>query len=481
MAAELVIAIDVGSSAVRAAIVDPTGRVLASKRQSRPDSLSGVTFDASLLWEQVRDAVTALPADLRRSAAGLAIAAHIGTVFTDVDFEPVAEGLGWADSSGVDLLASRLGESTGTALAAIGRAALTGGPAAAALALRERDAHGFAGVRRILSPKDYLVGRLTGVAAADHTGAAYSGLSDVRQRDWSGWLLELLDIDRALLPNQVASTAIVGGLTTAIAEFLGLPAGLPVVAGGPDGSMGAAYVLAGRRDAIADVAGTTDVLVRPIAAPDAAPAEAMLNPYILGDWAAGGATGMTGGALNRWAVLLGEADAAAALDRFGDGVASMAPGADGLIVRPTLSGSRFPRWNPAEVGLVDGQLDSHGPAHFLRAVVEGASYVVREGIDLLAPDTGVEVVLAGGAARSPLLAQLRADVLGRAVHVCAEPDVSLMGAALLALLGSGIHSSAEEAAAAMDARWTVLEPDRRAASRYEDLYGRWRAATTPAT
>ncbi len=481
MAGGLVVAVDVGSSAVRAAVVDPAGRVLASKRQSRPDSLSGVTFDASLLWEQVRDAVTALPADLRRSAAGLAIAAHIGTVFTDADFEPVAQGFGWADSSGVDLLASRLGESTTSALATIGRAALTGGPAGAALALRDRDARGFDSVRRILSPKDYLVGRLTGVAATDHTGAAYSGLSDVRQRDWSAWLLESLGIDRALLPEQLGSTAVVGTVTARSAQLLGLPAGLPVVAGGPDGSMGAAYVLAGRGDAIADVAGTTDVLVRPIASPDAAPPEAMLNPYILGGWAAGGATGMTGGALNRWAVLLGEPDAATALVRFGGGVASMPPGAEGLIIRPTLSGSRFPRWNPSEVGLVDGQLDSHGPAHFLRAVIEGASYVVREGIDLLAPDADVEVVLAGGAARSPLLAQLRADVLGRVVHVCAEPDVSLMGAALLALLGSGIHSSAEEAAAAMDEKWTVLEPDPLAANRYEELYASWRTATTPAS
>ena len=478
--AELVLAIDVGSSAVRAALVDPTGRVLASQRQSRPDSLSGITFDAALLWDQVKDAVTALPVDLRRSAVGLAIAGHIGTVFTDEDFEPVAHGLGWADTSGVDLLAQGLGASTSAALSTIGRAALTGGPAAAALALRQRGMGGFAQVRRILSPKDYLIGRLTGVAITDHTSAAYFGLSDVRERAWSAWLLDALDIDAALLPQQVTSTAIVGTLSSAVAASLGLPEALTVIAGGPDGSMGAAYVLAGRGNAIADVAGTTDVLVRPVASPDGAPAEAMLNPYILGGWAAGGATGMTGGALNRWAVLLGETDAASALARFGDDLATLGPGADGLIVRPTLSGSRFPRWNPTEVGLVAGQLDSHGPAHFLRAVVEGASYVVREGVDLLAPDSGVEVVLAGGAARSPLLAQLRADVLGRAVRVCAEPDVSLMGAALIAMVGSGIHSTAEEAANAMDEGWTVLEPDAAAAARYDDLFGQWRLATTPA-
>jgi sugar (pentulose or hexulose) kinase len=478
VATSLVLAIDVGSTAVRAAVVGPGGEVRASTRQARPDSLSGVTFDAALLWNQVVDAVAGLPAGLRGAVAGLAIAGHIGTVFTDSGFDPVGPGLGWADSSGVDLLAERLGPDLDPTLTTIGRATVTGGPAAATLGFRASDPQGFARVRRILTPKDYLVGRLTGESTTDHTGAAYSGLSDVRAREWSGRILDLLGIDEALLPRQVASTAIVGAVSSGVSGRLGLPAGLPVIAGGPDGSMGAAYVLAGSGDAIADVAGTTDVLVRPVPGPESSPPKAMLNPYIFGGWSAGGATGMTGGALNRWAMLLGEADAASALARFGDEVEGLSPGADGLVARPTLSGSRFPRWVPGEVGLISGQVDSHGPAHFVRAVIEGASYVVREGVDLLAPGHEAEVVLAGGAARSPLLAQLRADVLGRQVRVCAEPDVSLMGAAMIAMLGCGIHSSPAAAAEAMEQDWTLREPDPASAARYEELFGRWREITT---
>jgi xylulokinase len=203
----------------------------------------------------------------------------------------------------------------------------------------------------------------------------------------------------------------------------------------------------------------------------------MLNPYPFGGWAAGGATGMTGGALNRWATLLGASDAGSALARYGAAVAALGPGSDGLQIRPTLSGSRFPRWDPSEVGLVVGQLDSHGPAHFVRAAAEGASYVVREGIDLLAAGDRVDVVLAGGAARSPQLAQLRADVLGREVRVSSEPDVSLMGAALIAMLGIGIHSSASAAAEAIDEQWTVIAPDPEAAGLYNELYERWSATT----
>jgi sugar (pentulose or hexulose) kinase len=463
---------------VRAAVVTPSGTVLASSRRERPDSLSGVTFDAALLWQQVQDALAALPAPARASAAALSIAGHIGTVFADAEFQPLGAGLGWADATGVELLAEQLGPELQPALATIGRATLTGGPAAAALAFRARDPEGFAGVRWILTPKDYLVARLTGAAVMDRTGAAYSGLSDVRARDWAPAILTALDLEPALLPPQVASTGIVAGVSPEVSVRLGLPGDLPVVAGGPDGSMGAAYVLAGRRDAVADVAGTTDVLVRPLPDPAAVSAQAMLNPSIFDGWAAGGATGMTGGALTRWATLLREADAASALERFGDELRLLPPGSEGLVARPTLSGSRFPRWRPGEVGLVSGQRDTHGPAHFLRAVAEGAAYVVREGVDLLADDQGVEVVLAGGAARSPLLSQLRADVLGRRVHVCGEPDVSLMGAAMVALIGCGIHATPADAAAAMDQEWTVCDPDPQTASRYDDLFADWRDITS---
>jgi sugar (pentulose or hexulose) kinase len=468
-----VLAIDVGSTAVRSAVISPSGTVLASSRRERPDSLSGLTFDAALLWQQVQDAVAALPGPVRASAAALSIAGHIGTVFADAEFRPLGTGLGWADTTGVDLLAEQLGGERDAALTTMGRATLTGGPAAAALAFRARDPEGFSGVRWILTPTDYLVARLTGTAVIDRTGAAYSGLSDVRKREWAPAILAALDLDPALLPPQVGSTDVVGGVSSRVSAGLGVPSGLPVVAGGPDGSMGAAYVLAGRGDAVADVAGTTDVLVRPLADPSAAPALAMLNPSIFDGWAAGGATGMTGGALNRWATLLGEADAASALARFGDEVRMLPPGSEGLVASPTLSGSRFPRWRAGEVGLVSGQRDAHGPAHFLRAVAEGAAYVVREGVDLL-DDDGAEVVLAGGAARSPLLSQLRADVLGRRVHVCAEPDVSLMGAAMIALIGCGIHATPADAAAAMEQDWTFCEPDERTAARYDELFAEWR-------
>jgi sugar (pentulose or hexulose) kinase len=83
------------------------------------------------------------------------------------------------------------------------------------------------------------------------------------------------------------------------------------------------------------------------------------------------------------------------------------------------------------------------------------------------------VVLAGGVARSARLAQLRADVLGRAVRVWSSPDVSLMGAVLLAAAGAG-SSDLKQLSATMLGGSCQFEPDQRARVRYDELFGEWR-------
>lgn len=474
-----VLAVDVGSSAVRAAVIDADGVRLGECRVARADSMSGTEFHADTLWNQVAAVIVALPAGLRGRVTGIGIAGHIGTVFTDAALCPVGPAYGWADVTGLDEFAQRLGRSVGEALAEMGRPSLTGGGVAAALALRTDVPADFRRIKHILHPKDYLVARLTGEVITDFTSAAYTGGSSTRGRHWSPRILSAVDLDPSLFPEQHASTAVVGTVLPAVAAELGLPADTSVVAGGPDGTVGATYIIGKRRDVIADVAGTTDVLVRVVEHPDLGPAGSIVNPYTLGNWwSAGGATGMTGGALNKWSRLLGLGSPAEALKDLWPRMAAIGPGSEGLSIQPSLSGSRFPRWDAKERGHVRGQSDAHGAEHFIRAVVEGAAYICREGIDILAGTAGASmaVVLAGGAARSPELAQLRADILNREILVYEEADVSLMGAGLLAAVGTGLHETvAEMSTFGQQAR--SVEPDRVNSERYDDLYREWLAGS----
>lgn len=486
-----VIGVDVGTSAVRAALMHVEDGVIATTRVARGGSVGGELFDPLALLADVREAISrlrgehAVRATLRRAEAGagsdgvlapaaIAISSHIGAVAVDDTLEPVLPGGGWADPRGIELLRGLPQGLRDEVLVAAGRPVATGGAFALALAI---EASGRGGrVAALLSPKDFLVARLTGVIATDVVDAAYTGVSDVRSRRWQSEVLLAAGVPIGWFPTQIAADAVVGGLSADAAAGCGLAAGTPVIAGGPDGSVGIGLLLGSSGHGIADVAGTTDVIGRLIDRADAAPAGAMMNPALVsGHWVVGGPTGLSGGAVARWRALVGAVDDAR--------LAAIGPGADGLRIVPTMSGERFPRWRSSGKGSLHGMTAEHGAAHVLRAAQEGATFTVREGVDLLDGAEGshdggpagarLPVLFAGGAARSAHLAQLRADALGRVIRVAEEPDVTLLGAAALALVGSGLARDLDDVRDRLGLRFRDVHPDARAANRYEEVYLEW--------
>ncbi|MFF5986571.1 xylulokinase [Prauserella flavalba] len=459
-----VAAVDVGTSAVRAALVHADGHVVGASQIRRVSGLGGETFDPEALHKDVVAALAGLAGGPLPSA--LAIAAHIGTVAVDSALRPVEPGGGWADPRGTDRLAALDEDTTRDLLRASGRPSPTGGALAYLLGLDPRLAERVAAV---LSPKDYLVARLTGRVVTDTVDAAYTLASDVAGRAWNTAALTRLGLDPALFPPQAEPASVVGELTREAAGDTGLPAGLPVVAGGPDGSVGIGLLLGTSEELIADVAGTTDVVGRLLPSGTAAPHGAVLNPSVLpGRFVAGGATGLTGGAVARWRALAGSVE--------DEHLAAVPPGADGLVVLPAMTGARFPRWRPGSRGALLGQRPEHDAAHLLRAAQEAATYTVREGLDLLDPSGLLPVAFAGGSARSEHVARLRADVLGRRLLVSKEPDVTLLGAASLAFLGSGEVTDPDVLRARLVGALREVTPDPARADRYAALYAQWRRA-----
>ncbi|MFD5896858.1 FGGY-family carbohydrate kinase [Streptomyces sp. NPDC060366] len=456
-----VIAVDVGTSAVRAVAIDVGGQVVAQRRIARTSGLGGDTFDADELERDVRAALAGVSGG--PAPAALAIAAHIGTVAVDSALRPLGRGGGWADTRGVERLAA-LGDATVRRLLhAAGRPALTGGALAHLLGMEPELA---SRVHAVLSPKDFLVARLTGRLTSDTISAAYTLASDVRHRAWNTGLLAEAGLDPALLPPQSEPTSVVGALTGEAGAATGLPAGLPVIAGGPDGSVGIGLLLGGAGDVIADVAGTTDVIGRLLPGPDDVPEGAVLNPSVLpGRFVAGGATGLTGGAVARWRSLVGTVP--------DEELAAVPPGANGLTVLPGMTGARFPTWRSGTRGAVLGQRPDHDAACLLRAAQEAAAFTVREGMDHLDPTGGLPVALAGGSSRSAHVARLRADILARPLLISPEPDVTLLGAAALAFIGSGLDTDLDAIRARLIGTPRRVDPDAARAARYERLHSRW--------
>ena len=347
------------------------------------------------------------------------------------------------------------------------------GHMAAKIAWLQRHAMGLAGAR-FHQPVSYLVERLTGRAVLDHGLASTTMLYGLGPRDYDPELLACFAIERASLPDIDEAGARAGTLSTSGAALIGLPAGIPVAVGTGDDfatPLGAGIVQPGD---VAVVLGTAEVV-------GALCERAVIDPgglvethgYATAGYFVENPGWLSGGAVAWLRGVLGAAGDAE-LDGWAE---SVSPGADGVSFLPALSGAMAPEWHAGARGCFYGLTAAHGRGHLARALLEGCAFAMRDVIDRLG-ELGVSTatpVLIGGGSRSRLWAQIRADLLGRAIAVSQVGDACPVGAALLAASAAGLLPDLAAAArSAAGARRTV-EPDPRNRAAYDDAHARYRA------
>ena len=331
-------------------------------------------------------------------------------------------------------------------------------------------------------PVSLVVEAMCGARVMSHSLASTTMLYDLHKRDWSDTLADVFGTRRSELPALAAETAVAGGLNAAGAALTGLPAGIPVAVGTGDdfsnliGCGVTAPGMAAVSLGTAEVVGTLHDKV-------------VIDPQMLvethrfpgGAVHLGNPGWLSGGAV-RWAAgVLGVADDGA----FMALAAEAAPGCEGLVFIPALTGAMAPKWVAEARGSFVGLTTSHGRAEMARAVLEGCAFAMRDVLDRLgALGARVERVrLAGGGARSPLWAQMRADVMQLPVETLTESDASATGAAVLGAVAAGLYPDIGAAVAALQLRPEAITPDAAKASVHDDAYRRYRevfAALEPA-
>lgn len=479
---EALLAFDVGSTSTRVAAIGLDGSFLRTAARPTPIERprSGwEQLDPGRVWDLLVELCAELElGEVRIRAVG--VSALLSTAFFDAGGVSLAPALLWSDARGREAVEGAGGLLAATTLR-IARRPLTGellGPRLGWLAEHEPAAARC--LARVGSLKDALIARLTGALSTDATHASYTGLFDVAAGQWSEKLIEAWGVDPAVLPEVRPATASAGGLADGAAQILGLPEGIAVAVGGPDGTVGALGAGAAQPAVAVDTAGTTDVIVRLVDDPLADPGGAtVLNAFALdGLWGIGGPTGVTGGAVDWISRLLGYASVAAAFTALGDEVEAIGPGAGGVCFRTELSGERFPGWSTVAAGAIVSLRPEHGPAHLLRAAREGAAFAVAEGLEVLtAAGAGVEeMIVAGGLARDERALQMRADVCGVPVLASSNPEVTTLGAAMLAGLAGSAFASPAEAVAALAPPLRRIEPDPDSVRRYREARQLWRDA-----
>ena len=467
------IGVDVGTSGTRALAVTTEGELVAEA--TRPHDLltprpGWTEQDPEQWWEATRAVLAEVARD---DVVGLGLTGQMhGSVFLDDAGAVIRPALLWNDQRTArecDEITERVGEQRLLELA--GNPALTGFQAPKILWLAHEEPDAYARVARVLLPKDYVRLRLTGERATDASDASGTLLLDVRARDWSDAILDALEIPRAWLPDVYEGPAVTGTLRDDVAGELGLPAGLPVAAGGGDNAAAAVGVGVVREGAVSTSIGTSGVLFahRDEFAPDPSGRVHAFCHAVPDAFHLMAVTLSAGGSLSWWRERLG---GGADFDTLVAEAAAVEPGAEGLLFLPYLTGERTPHLDPHARGAFVGLTVRHGRGHLTRAVMEGVVFSMRDGLEIMrglgTPDGDLRAV--GGGARSPLWMQLQADVYGRPIRRTVIDEGPAYGAALLGGVAAGAFADVNEASQRVRLREEVTEPDPERVRRYEELY-----------
>ena len=320
----------------------------------------------------------------------------------------------------------------------------------------------------------YMIGRLSGIpvdeAKIDNSLIAWTGMADVRRREWSRKLCDEMGIDRALLPEIVDCTCVGGCLDGAVAAQLGLKSGIPLVLGAGDkvsGCTGAGILSPGDMLFEAGSYGAISCLVRDVRLDSEKRNYDVIgsidhDSYYLHKYIQG-----SGIALD-WFVRTffqrGDMSVKAAMAEAEAEASTVAPGSGRMLAIGLLSGSAMP-FDSELKGLFMGHGLNHGRGHFYRALLESFSYDLALTLDSMCrqyPEiAGQEIMLIGGGAKSDIWPRMLADVTGHRFAILNRPDVSLWGTAMLAAAGTGGIDDIAGTARAHVAKSRVFEPDPR--------------------
>jgi len=479
MAQDTVLGIDLGTSSVRALLIDEEGVVVASAMRTYPIHAAHPGWaeqDPDEWWE-----ATCLAIGECRKAAPDALIRSVsfsgqmhGTVLLDSGGDPVRPAIIWCDqrsAAEVEAFLStfgkdRLAEITANPLAA-------GFQLATLLWLRNHEADSLRDIGAVLLPKDYLRARFTGRYATESSDACSTLLFDTAHRRWSPEVIGAAHLSQAWFPPVKSATDHVGEVASDAARATGIPVGTPVFAGGGDlplTAIGNGVIKPGQ---VLSTIGSGGQLCAPTGEPNYDPKlRTHTFCHALPDrWYLMGAI-LSAGLSLRWLreqVLGPDAPDYAALSA---NAANVPPGAEGLVFLPYLIGERTPHLDPYACGVFFGLTPRHTAAHLVRAIMEGVVFALSEGLDIMRA-LGINprsVVAAGGGARSALWRQIQADVYRCTVTTTRTEEQAAYGAALLAGVGVGWWPSVRAACAACVLPASEpLEPVEENRKRYEEL------------
>lgn len=315
--------------------------------------------------------------------------------------------------------------------------------------MKEHEPELYRKTHQFLQSNSYIVYKLTGALTQDVSQGYGIHAFDIQRKAWSESAAEQLGLNLELFPVIFECDAVVGEVTTQAAFESGLRPGTPVVAGGLDAAcatLGVGAVVAGDVQEQGGQSGGMSIVTNHAVYDK----RLICGCHVLRNrWLLQGGT--VGGGSMRWfrrEFAREFSDDDAFFEMINREAQAARPGSNGLLFLPYMAGERSPIWDADAKGVFIGLSYECTRGDLIRSMMEGMAFSLRHNLDT-AEETSVRIELLrsmGGAAKSPLWMQIKADVTGKRMLVPHSDMASTLGAAMLAGMGVGVYKDGADAA-----------------------------------
>ena len=470
------IGVDLGTSSVKLLLVDEEGKILNSVSREYPLLFPHPGWseqEPACWWEAVTEGIRELTKEADRTQVrGIGCGGQMhGLVALDAQDAVIRPAILWNDGRTAEETAwlnTAVGKEKLSALTA--NIAFAGFTAPKILWMRDKEPENFSRIAKIMLPKDYINYRLTGVHSCDYSDASGMLLLDVEHKRWSKEMLEICGVNEAQMPQLFESFEVIGTLKPEIADELGLPATVQVVAGAGDNAAAAVGTGTVGDGACNLSLGTSGTIFISSSKFGVDPHNALhAFAHADGRWHLMGCM-LSAASCNKWFCdeILKTGDYAAEQRDIAD----ERLGRNRVFFLPYLMGERSPINDTDARGTFIGMSMDTSRADLVQAVLEGVAFAIRDSFEV-AKSLGVPVdrsKLCGGGAKSPLWRKIMANVLNIPLDIPQTEEGPGYGGAMLAMVGCGAYEGVQACADALVHVTGTVEPDPAIAARYEEQY-----------
>ena len=470
------IGVDLGTSAVKILLVDSNGSILNTVSKEYPLILPQPGWseqDPAEWWNACVTGIHELLTGFDPAmVAGIGCGGQMhGLVALDSSDEVIRNAILWNDGRTAEETAwlnERIGRDKLSELTA--NIAFAGFTAPKILWMKKNEPENFRRISKIMLPKDYINYKLTGVHSCDYSDASGMLLMDVEHKCWSEEMLSMCGIDQSVMPELYESYEVTGTVLPEVAEILGLPEGVKVVAGAGDNAaaaVGTGTVADGACNISLGTSGTIFISSDKFAVDpnNALHAFAHANGryHLMGCM-------LSAASCNKWLCdeILKTGDYAAEQE----GITDDRLGRNNVFFLPYLMGERSPVNDTDARGTFTGLSMDTTRQDIVQAVLEGVAFAIRDSLEV-ARSLGLDIRssrICGGGAKSPLWRKMMANVLGITLEIPKAEEGPGYGGAMLAMVGCGEFESVDACAESLLSVISTVEPDPGITARYEEKY-----------